>query len=619
MRRNSRWTEVLTKEEIHRISPISFRQPHPPRGKVGCVERMAEVVGFVIGGVSVLALFGTVQDGYRFIISVKNDFKNESNYLITKLRIEHDRLHMWGRCMGISDSEKGRCFYQQPKPTQSLCVAILAEISAIVSDAEGLRKHYGLETKEVADTETLDFDGDILASVAIARFLGDFRDKIRRKTTTGKRVRWAIKDQLKFDKLLDKFHYLNDSLWNCHSPFITAFLKRSLPTFVLPAIDNVPVLRHLQSISKDSDLKYLATSAELSQLNLESAASENKAVSDETVELPEAHFSDFKDVDTVTKDRSLAVYAGGKSEKRPVLIEWRYFQNVSVNDRTLVTNRLRTLGTLLMTQKLPEFRILSCSGLLKQDPIKIGFVFELPLDEVDSEVNPVTLYRMLKISSEGKLVTPALGDRFELARTLASALALFHASKWLHKGLCSQNILFFRPDDFENEELPPLDNAYIGGFDYARPDRPGEVSGPSSLWIDVERNVYRHPDVQNLPIQPSSFVTPDNGIAQVDVQSETRHTRFQQIHDIYSLGVILYEIGMWHLSSGEYLKSMRPKDFRAKLIANCSKLAPIMGTKYEQVVRSCLKGEFGQSDVSARSLQRAFWSNVIVELNECHA
>jgi Prion-inhibition and propagation len=585
-----------------------------------------ELAGLAIGGVSVLALFGTVQDGYRFIISVKNDFKNESNFLITKLQVEHDRLHTWRRYMGISDAEKGRLFYRQPKPTQSLCVSILAEISAIVSDAEGLRKHYGLEVKEVADTEKLEFGDEILGSVMVARVLGEIRDRLRLKSTNGKRVRWAIKDQGKFDKLLDKFHYLNESLWNCLSPFSTDFLKRSLPTFVLPAIDDVAVLRQLQSISKDSDQKFLASSAELCQLNLESTASENKTGSGETVvELPETYFSDFQDVDAAAKDRSLAVYADENSKKRRVLIEWRSFEGVSANDRTLVTNRLRTLGSLLMTQKLPEFRILSCLGLLRKDPIKIGFALEFPSREVDSEESPVTLYRMLKLSSDRKLTTPALGDRFVLARTLASALALFHASKWLHKGLCSQNILFFRPDGFEDDVLPSLENPYIGGFDYARPDRPGEVSGPGNiLWIEAERNVYRHPDVQNKPVQAPSLITSGKGTAQPHGQSGIRHTnsdsatRFEKIHDIYSLGVILYEIGMWRLSSGEYLKSMRPEDFRTMLLENCSKLAPAMGTKYEQVVRSCLKGEFGQSE-GAGSLQRCFWSNVIVELNECHA
>jgi hypothetical protein len=590
---------------------------------------MAELAGLVIGGVSVLALFGTVQDGYRFIISVKNDFKNKSHFLITKLQVEHDRLQTWGRYMGISDTEKGRLFYRQPKPTQSLCISILAEISAIVGDADGLRKDYGLKGKEVADTEKLDFGEEILASVAVARHLGDIREEIRSKTTIGKRVRWAIGDEKKFDKLLDKFHYLNESLWNCLSPLNTDFLKRSLPTFVLPGIDDVVVLRQLQAISLDSDQKFLASSAELSQLNLQSAATENKADSGNGValELPETRFSDFTDVDSVSKDRSLAIYADDKSEnRRRVLVEWRYLENVIGNDRTLVTNRLRTLGSLFRTQNLSEFRILSCSGLLNQDPIRIGFVFELPSDDVDSEseVNPVTLYQMLTLSSENKLPTPALGDRFVLARTLASALALFHASKWLHKGLCSQNILFFRQDGFEKDVLTSLENPYIGGFDYARPDRPGVASGPSSLSIDVERNVYRHPDVQNEPIEPSSSVTPDHGTAHV--QSETRPiknsnpiTRFQKIHDIYSLGIVLYEIGMWHLSSGEYLKSMRPKDFRDKLLENCAKLAPLMGTKYERVVRSCLKGKLGQLDSSVGSLQRAFWSNVIVELNECHA
>jgi len=526
-----------------------------------------------------------------------------------------------------------------------LLISILAEISAIVNDTKDLQKNYGLQTKEVTDADKFDFGKELLAAGNVVRVLDEIREKLRLKTTATKRFRRAIKDQAKFEKLLDKFHYLNEGLWNCLSAVSTDFLKLSLPTFVLPAIEDVAVLRQLQSISKESDQKFLASGAELSQIKIETDAWETQNVPEKgSIELPAVRFSGMKDVDgqsltvasseqsrtrddALVKDRSLADYAVHQSDSRPVLIEWRDLSNVNLENRTLVTNRLRALGTFLMTNKMSEFHILSCIGVWNKDPSKIGFVFELPTSEHDLELYPVTLFQMLKLSSEGKFPTPALGDRFSLARTLASALALFHASKWLHKGLCSQNILFFRANGFEDDVLPSLDDPFIGGFDYSRPDRPGTVSGPSRLMIEMARNVYRHPDVQNEPIHERSTLGSDQNKVQNSVGSETvQHpTRFQKIHDIYSLGVILYEIGTWRLVSGDYLQFKGPEDFRDNLLRNCTNLGPRMGRRYEAVVRSCLKSEFGHlegrgnSEFSEGNQQRAFWSNVIVELNECNA
>ena len=589
-----------------------------------------EVAGVVLGGVSILALFGTAQDGLRLILSVRHDLLKESNYLVTKLQIEHHKLQVWGRYMGLSEID-GQCrvFNMQPKPTQSLCISILAQVSAIFTDAKALQRTYGLEPVDATNTDDINFREDLLESGSVERVLEAIRKHQSRKAAGGKKLRWAIKDQSKFEKLLTKFSYLNDSLSNCLSPFGTEFLKLSLPTFILPSINDPHTLRQLHS--RETDQQFLTSSADLLRMSIENVSSEMQNapnLSPSVEEHPSTRFDAFENEDDTRKDRCLADYCLQPSSprKKRVLIEWRSFDNVSVADRTLVTNRLLGLARVLTATKLPEFRILPCIGILKDDPRyanKLGFIFDLPSDNVDSECLPLTLYQMLKNDFQLKSLGPFLGDRFVLAQKLASALALFHASKWLHKGLFSQNILFFRQKDAQSSSPLSIKNPYIGGFDYARPDRPGEVSGPGRLFIEAERNVYRHPDVQNEPVDQPDSETAGNSVASdrgsVHGQN-SRATRFQKIHDIYSLGVILYEIGIWRPALEEYLRNLTPEDFRVKLVESCSELGPRMGMKYEQVVRRRLSGDFGNSTpLDDGKLQRAFWSKVIVELNECHA
>jgi hypothetical protein len=62
------------------------------------------------------------------------------------------------------------------------------------------------------------------------------------------------------------------------------------------------------------------------------------------------------------------------------------------------------------------------------------------------------------------------------------------------------------------------DNPFVVGFEFSR-----EESDRSTTEQDdkLERNIYRHPDRQGPP-----------------------EARFNMLHDIYSLGVVLLEIGL---------------------------------------------------------------------------
>ncbi|KAI8965525.1 hypothetical protein F5Y11DRAFT_344401 [Daldinia sp. FL1419] len=163
-------------------------------------------------------------------------------------------------------------------------------------------------------------------------------------------------------------------------------------------------------------------------------------------------------------------------------------------------------------EKPKELQLPSALGYVRDpDSSQLGLVFELlgPL----SIAGPPSLY--IQFNSTLK---PSLNVRLKMAQELATSLEHLHASRWLHKGLRSDNILF----------LPSYDSDWtsfcLSGFDYSRPVGRGEMSDIPST--HETHDLYRHPNVQ------------------FDVPRESKYG-FKEEHDIYSLGVVLMEIGSW--------------------------------------------------------------------------
>ena len=110
---------------------------------------------------------------------------------------------------------------------------------------------------------------------------------------------------------------------------------------------------------------------------------------------------------------------------------------------------------------------------------------------------------------------PSLDQRLAIASSLARAVQKWHSVGWVHQGINSHNIVFL----FHDNERLAFARPILLGFQYSRPE-----STPSIGWAldDLPTAIYRHPDRQK--------------------ESRRGHTK---IHDIYSLGVVLLELGLW--------------------------------------------------------------------------
>lgn len=112
--------------------------------------------------------------------------------------------------------------------------------------------------------------------------------------------------------------------------------------------------------------------------------------------------------------------------------------------------------------------------------------------------------------------SPSLDAKFRLARELAGGVASVHAASFMHKNIRPEIVLVL------HDKSHSLPTDFLVGVERFRTAK----SVTTTLTGDMiwHRNLYRHPMRQG------------------------RHAdeMYQMQHDIYSLGVCLLELGLWH-------------------------------------------------------------------------
>ncbi|KAK5445378.1 hypothetical protein LTS15_010159 [Exophiala xenobiotica] len=259
-------------------------------------------------------------------------------------------------------------------------------------------------------------------------------------------------------------------------------------------------------------------------------------------------------------------------------------------------NRVEALAKLLHQPKELIFRIPPCVGWrYLPEHHAVSFVFEI---KPKPAAPPKSLLELLSHREQKSGWMPSLGERFQLAAALSSCIAQLHMVSWLHESLRSENILFFPDVDpmalSANDTIIDFSSPWIFGFEFSRLD-----VAITAAHVDFlpERDIYRHPQRQGYP-----------------------EVTFQRIHDIYSLGVILLEIGLWEpaikLQKNSFLGA-NPGNFeliQQQLLKHAThRLEKRVGKRYKDVVIRCLKGDFGVTNDNREDLklQQAFRAQVV--------
>ncbi|PNP84103.1 hypothetical protein FNYG_02791 [Fusarium nygamai] len=227
-----------------------------------------------------------------------------------------------------------------------------------------------------------------------------------------------------------------------------------------------------------------------------------------------------------------------------------------------------------------------------------AFLFDYPPGT--SSHKPKSLNDFILSGEDGSGFKLELKQRFHVAQTLARAIGAFHSDGWLHKNIRAHAVKFFF---HKSTKRCDFENPYLTDFEFSRP-----VAGVTRLVphaIDTEHEVYRHPDRQGLP-----------------------NASFSKIHDIYSLGVVLLEIGLWQTAKQIYddivkydldgvvpAANVMAQKLRSAYLDDARKrLAHRMGSEYQGAVLACLDGEWHDL-IGRRDFANEFQKRVVQKVD----
>lgn len=264
-----------------------------------------------------------------------------------------------------------------------------------------------------------------------------------------------------------------------------------------------------------------------------------------------------------------------------------------------IRSRMRKLARMLQTASsvpqglskatenpaLSSLDCLCCIGFLEElESSRFALLFKAsPRITVQiGALRSLTFFINQNLASPKGQLTAALDLKFTLALRLCNAVLDVHVCGWVHKSIRSTNVLLVPPPPHSELDVTGQGpNVVLKGFEVSRPV---QAASSARANFDPDTNLYRHPARQDAPTD-----------------------RFRKEHDIYALGVVLLEIGLWETIPSLFRRAIdkardtgggfpEPDRVRDKLVTLAHDgLPPRMGTKYAEAVRKCLTGDFGIS------------------------
>jgi hypothetical protein len=256
---------------------------------------------------------------------------------------------------------------------------------------------------------------------------------------------------------------------------------------------------------------------------------------------------------------------------------WFLIDSVSYDsdgDIDLQTQDVRELARKLSCTDPLNLGLLQCRGVIRaMNPANrklssFDFVFRIP-KELSNE--PQSLRGCLLAQANHTLT-----DRVRIANQLAKSISYIHTLGFVHKTIRPETILVFQ----DNKSV--LGSTFLVGFERFRAADGRTRRAGNSAW---EINLYHHPQRQGAIAEESYIMQ----------------------HDIYSLGVVLLEIGMWDSFvcykndatdpipgpsldiSLQHPAFRSPTLMKEHLVALAERALPKrMGERYKDVVVNCL-------------------------------
>jgi len=493
-----------------------------------------------------------------------------------QLMIEYNRLLAWGDAVGMVSVPDGSHIASSLGTNAMELCGIVSRISWLLLEFKNIsqrweseRQRYrsGFLTTTDEEVRDKDFTQHISSLSATYEFNEGNRERInltnrltkwvsnaKQVVTRPHRIRWVMVDRGAFDVLLQDLHGLTERLHELSGDHrqkgiqeITAKTYREmvilrneltelkamfdavayLLSFSTNAGSTKSTAKHDDSHETLRDLLRLKEIKCVSDGILMTIKEKTDVEMDRVLEdIVTVHRYDGTSFRNHWKATSMAEKSAPAHRKRPrgalsqegteyeAWVEWRTAENLVHGSPEEMESRLRTaaLGQMLSKDKPRGLSCPTCIGVVddREDNDRFGWIFRMP-EGSEQGTGLKTLHSVLGQSE----VKPTLAERISLSVKLASTLLCLHTTDWLHKGIHSDNVLFPRG----NGGLG-IENAFLSGFDYSRP----QSNKTTSRSLDPKWDIYRWPGVQNEAVKAGHF---------------------RKTYDIYSLGLLFIEIGHW--------------------------------------------------------------------------
>jgi serine/threonine protein kinase len=584
-------------------------------------------------------VFGTtvtvIQEIYTITVFIRGVVTDVKNYDADRddiaVKIEHEYLFLES-FKGLFFDDDGALMANAQLPTNLKrdvennlkalkgCLAedgLLAVKYGILIDTDG----NGETQPSIADTSKT---GAGEHSISLAR-----RIKSKVLDLKKKAVDWALFDKDKLLKLLVEYSQWTERLRQTMSLMLlvsAVFGNKRVTEFASSKTAKDLGLRNVakrQLLAKSSPPdKYKALSGTIVEGSI-------KAVGETTLENTEALSGTVVESSATQVDLQIADYQDEWAKSVKVVVEYREYSSALLQAVTLQKTKeiealkapMKNLAWFLHNASFVDthgpnssdiddqdmFTLLCLGYLDLPDEYRMAFIYQIPQSTINisKDIQALTLHGLInKIDSNSASSKPALEQRFFIAHALGKTILSIHESGWVHKNISSRGVAVF-PGTMSQGAARGTGSAgghafipYLTDWGYARLDL-----GATDLLDDFEAepNFYRHPIRQGHP-----------------------NTAFTKEHDLYSLGVVLLEIGVWKTISKLFAtqiklvterKQLPPRDTVRKWLLDIAKndLPKEMGNTYTGAVLACLNGDFGvgPDDKHKTGLSMAFRSKVV--------
>ncbi|KAL0262403.1 hypothetical protein SLS55_003849 [Diplodia seriata] len=446
---------------------------------------------------------------------------------------------------------------------------------AAEDDAE-YRQYSPFLNEDTSDTKVIEFNIDeplpslpepTFFTKKALRWLGIGRSKTSNDCNIS--WKWALVEKRKFKGVLQRFQKLNGKL----KDILPLYCAAQAQAFASSAVSETFAVPGTSAKPHDDNAQRLGISRHVRLREL----SYNPAADGSSYTLESLRLEAEDSAGTLITG---TIYEGhAKSSPETVLVEYKSYlppaSDVIPEPSEIALHQapVQQLAKLLKSAGSHDMLTLPLRGVIEeQEQHRYAFIFDFP-PNVDRSHDPAPISLRFLLGQKDIKDRLSLSQRFAVARQVSSSIGAFHADGWVHKSIRSASVVFFH---HHTSRSVMVASPFLVNFEYSRPET---AMTSYDFDNDLGRNLYRHPDRQGRP-----------------------KVTFSKLHDIYALGVVLLEIGLWEPVSSIYQRAKErmsdgaipsPAGIRKRFVQLAEqRLAHHMGDGYVEAVLACLSGRF---------------------------